>query len=194
MSTQNEEIIRLYVDEKLTYRAIGERIGIPYWEVRKVVVGNGLSRTHSESKKGHLNPCWNGGRKVVSSGHIKIYCPEHPYADVNRSVFEHRLVMEAHLGRYLEQHELIHHVDGNPANNELSNLEIVTRSEHGKKHGATEASITAFVTHCRNGHTRTPENTATERNGSRRCLDCRKVEWESTGRAKRIAKRAAQKQ
>lgn len=51
----------------------------------------------------------------------------------------HRLEMEKHLGRPLESHEHIHHLDGNPLNNSLSNLVLASQSQHislyHKKHG-----------------------------------------------------------
>lgn len=37
---------------------------------------------------------------------------------------QHRVVMEEHLGRPLEEFENIHHIDGNRANNDLPNLEL----------------------------------------------------------------------
>ena len=46
-------------------------------------------------------------------------------------VFQHREVMEEHIGRKLFPHETVHHKDGNRANNELSNLELWS-SRHGK--------------------------------------------------------------
>ena len=36
----------------------------------------------------------------------------------------HRYLMEKHLGRKLERGEVIHHVDKNPLNNEISNLAL----------------------------------------------------------------------
>lgn len=44
----------------------------------------------------------------------------------------HRAVMENHLGRKLYSSEHIHHIDGNPDNNSLSNLVILSNSDHGK--------------------------------------------------------------
>jgi hypothetical protein len=41
-----------------------------------------------------------------------------------RRVYEHRYVMEQHLGRKLERWETVHHKDGDKANNELDNLEL----------------------------------------------------------------------
>lgn len=49
-------------------------------------------------------------------------------------VYEHRLVMEQHLGRKLASHEVVHHIDGNPGNNALENLIVLTRSTHIVNH------------------------------------------------------------
>lgn len=46
----------------------------------------------------------------------------------------HRHLMENHLGRKLDVNELIHHINGDIFDNSIENLEIVTRSEHKKKH------------------------------------------------------------
>lgn len=47
---------------------------------------------------------------------------------------EHRVFMEDHIGRRLEPWEVVHHKDGNPANNELSNLEIKEFGTHTAEH------------------------------------------------------------
>jgi len=45
-----------------------------------------------------------------------------------------RHVMEQHLGRALLTEEIVHHIDENPFNNEISNLQIVSRAEHKRIH------------------------------------------------------------
>jgi HNH endonuclease len=42
----------------------------------------------------------------------------------------HRAIMEDHLGRRLTRDEVVHHIDHNPLNNDLSNLRVMTRAEH----------------------------------------------------------------
>lgn len=44
-----------------------------------------------------------------------------------------RYLMEEHTGRTLERHEHVDHIDGDPTNDDLSNLQVLTASEHKKK-------------------------------------------------------------
>lgn len=80
---------------------------------------------------------WRGGRKVRADGYILIAAPDgypHPIGGRNGTggyVLEHRLVMEQHLGRYLLPTEVVHHIDGNPGNNDIANLRLFdTQSMH----------------------------------------------------------------
>ena len=65
------------------------------------------------------------------SKYKRVYCPDHPGASKEGRVYEHRLIMEKKLGRYLEPNEEVHHIDHNPRNNDPDNLMLFTNhSEH----------------------------------------------------------------
>ncbi len=49
-----------------------------------------------------------------------------------KQVREHRFVVEQHLGRKLTKNEHIHHINGNPQDNRLENLQVLSNSEHQK--------------------------------------------------------------
>ena len=46
--------------------------------------------------------------------------------------YEHRVKMEKKLGRKLRDDEHIHHKNGDPGDNRMSNLQVVTKAEHNK--------------------------------------------------------------
>lgn len=73
---------------------------------------------------GKMNPAWRGGRMTDKSGYVLIYMPDHPQANRHGQVREHRLVMERHLGRILDRREVVHHKNGNPADNRIRNLKL----------------------------------------------------------------------
>lgn len=62
--------------------------------------------------------------------------PYHRMRVNGRLIDEHRLVMEKHLGRKLSSNEVVHHIDGDKTNNDIDNLQVMTRQEHALLHEA----------------------------------------------------------
>ena len=82
---------------------------------------------------GENAPNWKGGRHI-HNGYSEVYAPNHPHKNKRNCVYEHQLVMEKHIGRYLRKDEVIHHIDFDKTNNDISNLKLMTNSEHIKYH------------------------------------------------------------
>lgn len=75
-------------------------------------------------------------KKIISKKYFYIYMPQHPHAVGTKKLYvsEHRLVVEREIGRYLTDYEIVHHKDGDTLNNDISNLQLMTASEHNKYH------------------------------------------------------------
>jgi hypothetical protein len=52
----------------------------------------------------------------------------------NKYEFEHRLIMEKHIGRKLSQDEVVHHINRNKLDNRIENLLLCTKAEHIELH------------------------------------------------------------
>lgn len=88
----------------------------------------------AQGSKGEKNGRWSGGRHI-HNGYIEVYAPDHPHKNKRNCVYEHQLVMEKHIGRYLEDGEVVHHKDLCKTNNSIENLQLMTNSEHTRLHG-----------------------------------------------------------
>ena len=78
-----------------------------------------------------LNGNWRGGRYIDPQGYVRAYRPEHPHANPQGYVQEHRVVMEEKIGRQLKRIEIVHHINRIRDNNDPNNLMLfANHSEH----------------------------------------------------------------
>lgn len=81
----------------------------------------------------------------ISKGYRYVYAPNSVGAKTSGSykgyVFEHRLIMEKHIGRPLTDNEDVHHIDFNPLNNDITNLMLLSKCEHSRLHHFLKGNI-----------------------------------------------------
>ena len=82
--------------------------------------------------KGKDNPRWKGGKRIAR-GYVSILSKDHPSANKEGYVMEHRLVMEKSLNRFLTKEEVVHHKDGDKRNNSIENLELFSSNADHRK-------------------------------------------------------------
>ena len=135
-----------YSVERLSTREIAKLIGCSGMEILYYLKKYNIPRrTISEANKGEKhpfygrvsekNPNWKGGRIKDKVGYIYICSPKHPYRNNRNYVYEHRLVVEKYLGRYLTPKEQVHHINGIKDDNRIENLMVfASNSAHIRFH------------------------------------------------------------
>lgn len=95
--------------------------------------------------RGSLNPIWKSDERILTYGYKKIRCQNHPFKCYDGFVFEHRLVAEKYLlndynsitidgEKYLSSKFIVHHIDFNKLNNNVTNLCVMPRRLHSSFH------------------------------------------------------------
>lgn len=96
------------------------------------------------SRHGLRHPLWKGGKYKTSSGYFTVWLAHDDKLALMRDnhgrVVEHRLVLARSLGRPLNRHETVHHINGDRTDNRLENLQL-RQGKHG-------ASVVMYCGQC----------------------------------------------
>ena len=130
LTQEYERQVRALADGSRSSVEIAQLLGLNPRHVRKILLRLNLPRLPSHSPTGYRNASFAGGRRVDKAGYAHVSCPVgHPYGKLlpNKNIphiFEHRLVMEQSLGRYLLPEEIVDHIDGLTLHNAPENLRV----------------------------------------------------------------------
>ncbi len=102
-------------------------------------------KNHQFGLKGSANASWKSDVKESRHGYTQIRCLDHPFADSEGFVLEHRLVAEQYLltsensveidgKKYLRKDFVVHHINFDRKDNRPENLRVMTSREHQMLH------------------------------------------------------------
>jgi hypothetical protein len=131
--TQDEkDTAREMYEARVSQDAIAAHLKCAQCSVSRILRGMGVKMRHGQ--RGSDNPYWKGG-EIEANGYAQtLVSADDPMASMRTPagyVLTHRLRVARKLGRPLTKTETVHHIDGNPLNNDPSNLQL-RQGRHGK--------------------------------------------------------------
>lgn len=148
----------------LSLPQLSQKYGISYSRARYYVNNAGVLRSRAESVRlsadqGRLGGGFRGKKRLFSDEHkmrmaesrrawvennaAGISVKRNGYISITMGPHKgkcvHVAVMEERIGRRLLSDEVVHHIDGNRSNNDISNLALVTKSGHSRLHRFEDA-------------------------------------------------------
>jgi transposase-like protein len=110
--------------------------------------GDKRSFINGHQNRGIKNPRWKGGRYHRDGWYILVYLPNYPRTNYRGYILEHIVVYETFNKCCLLSWVILHHKDGNRQNNNISNLEPMTRDVHARLHNEIEDMNLQFKDRC----------------------------------------------
>lgn len=125
----------------------GDEKKVNYWNIKNKLehLCSVCSNKSSGIKKRGQYKAWNkdtinqnisGNYYINNGGYKSYYIGDKSYK--GGYVTEHRIVMELYLDRRLKKGEVVHHIDGNKLNNNISNLLLTDKKIHKQVHHSLE--------------------------------------------------------
>lgn len=75
-----------------------------------------------------------GHTKKQNCGYVLVYVPKHPRAHKDGYQMLHTVLMERKIGRYLNDDEVVHHINHDRKDNRIENLLLMNKKEHMSMH------------------------------------------------------------
>jgi hypothetical protein len=128
---KSAQLVAVYADGERSSTEIAKLVGLSPRYVRRLMLRHNMPRLKEGAQHAENNHQYRAGRSVDLDGYVLALAPEdHPLLRKRNNrkggtyVYEHRLVMEKKLGRYLHKDEVVDHADGLTLHNTPENLRL----------------------------------------------------------------------
>lgn len=152
-----ENVCRMIRDTGLTMQGIADELGTTYSKVytraqrnfSKEFLHRRKVLNYSKSKLGDKNPMKGKfgaahhnfkGACSDNNGYLTVVTPDWYDKDARRVFLHHVVYAKAHGLPRVPKHMVIHHIDGDPLNNSVKNLQMLTPGEHSALHARERAT------------------------------------------------------
>lgn len=134
-------VLRILKASGVTIRSASEGMKISHSRPSTLakLSASSSGRVHTEATKdklrklvGPLNANWRNGMTISAQGYLVFTASEENGAHAGKAL--HTEIAEWKIGRPLMDGEVVHHKDRNKLNNDPSNLQVMTASDHAKLH------------------------------------------------------------
>lgn len=85
------------------------------------------------------------GPYQAKDGRLRLFMTS---GEERKTVSYPKYLMEKYLDRYLTEDETVDHIDGNPLNNDISNLQVKPRREHCRDDAYRNEDVTVRCAYC----------------------------------------------
>lgn len=131
------EAIKALADGRRSSHEIAQAVGASAKYVQSILLEFDLPRLPQSAPHGERNPAYIGGRRIDLDGYVFVTAPPgHPHVHIPKGkrygrMYEHRLVVEQKLERFLLPEEVVDHIDGLTVHNHPDNLRVfASNSDH----------------------------------------------------------------
>ena len=101
------EAFRLRAEAGATNHELAREFGCSRSTAQRLRAALGVPQLPRGARTGENHHRWKGGRRLQKRGYVKVLARDHPRADEQGYVLEHRLAMERHIDRLLDRKSVV---------------------------------------------------------------------------------------